>query len=382
MKELDNILARAVENNDAPFLVAALANSKKTLWSGAAGDSIAGTPANTETVFGIYSMTKAIGATAAMILVERGQLNLDTPVENTLPEFADLKLLEGFDGDTPLLRTPTKKATVRQLATHTSGLVYEFWNADIKKYLEVTGLASVLSGQKASLNYPTVFEPGERWDYGIGIDWLGQIVEAIDGRRIDAFCQQEIFDVLNMPDTRFELEGTMSARRAGVSIRGEDGNFGPLDLAPPSNPEVYGMGYCLYSTAPDYLRFLRALLNNGELDDQRILTPESVATLTANQIGDLRVKKMTSVIPALTADVDIFSGVEKTHSLGFLRLEADVPGMRAAGSQGWAGVANTHFWFDPKNDIAAVLFTQSLPFVEPPFMKVYEQFERAVYAAT
>ena len=380
MRELDAILKNAVENGDVPFMVAAVGDKNGTVWSGAAGDRVPGAAANAETVFRIYSMTKAIGAAAAMILVERGQLNLDAEVESILPEFSKIEFLEGFDRDTPILRPPRTKATVRQLATHTSGLVYEFWNADIKKYLEVTGLASVLSGQKTSLMYPMVFEAGERWDYGIGIDWLGQIVEAIDGRRIDQFCKQEIFDPLEMPDTRFEIEGTMQDRLAKVVIRGEDGEFADFELAPPSNPEFYGMGSALYSTVPDYMRFLRCLLNNGELDGQRILSAASVDTFLANHIGNLRVGKLTTVIPALTADVEVFPELTKSVSLGFLRVESDVPDMRSAGSQGWAGVANTHFWFDPKKGLAAVLMTQTLPFVEPRFVKVYKQFELGVYA--
>jgi CubicO group peptidase (beta-lactamase class C family) len=246
--------------------------------------------------------------------------------------------------------------------------------------MEVTGLPTIISGLKASRNYPLVFEPGERWDYGIGIDWLGQVVEAVDGRRIDAFCRDEIFVPLGMLDTNFEVTGDMANRLAVVKARGEDGQFADFELAPPSNPEFYGMGHALYSTAPDYMRLLRMFLNKGQLDGKRILSEAGVATMLANHIGNLRVGKLTTVAPMITADAEFFPGFEKTHSLGFMRMEEAIPGMRAAGSQGWAGVLNTHFWFDPARDVAGLLMTQSLPFVEPRFLKLYGLFERAVYA--
>ena len=186
MKDLNAILGKAVTANDVPFIVAMSGNASGVTWSGVAGERAPGIAATEDTVFRIFSMTKAIGSTAAMILIDRGKLNPDTPVEEILPQFAEIKLLEGFDGDTPRLRPPKMKATVRHLATHTSGLVYDTFSQIISKYMEATGHPTILSGLKASLNYPLSFEPGERWDYGIGIDWLCQEVEAVDGRRIAA----------------------------------------------------------------------------------------------------------------------------------------------------------------------------------------------------
>ena len=380
MSNLNTILNNAVAAEDVPFVVAMTGNSGGVTWSGEAGERTPGVAATNDTVFRIFSMTKAVGSAAAMILIDRGQLSFDTPVEEILPEYAEIKVLDGFDGDTPRLRTPRTQATVRHLATHTSGFVYEFWNADIPRYMQATGHPTVISGLKASLNYPLAFDPGERWDYGLGIDWLGQMVEAVDGRRIDAFCREEIFEPLGMPDTNFEVTESMANRLAGVKIRGEDGQFADFEMAPPPNPEVYGMGHALYSTAPDYMRFLRMFLNKGELDGQRILSEASVEAMLANHIGDIRIGKMVSVAPPLTADTEFFPGFEKSHSFGFMRMEEDVPRMRSAGSQAWAGVLNSHYWFDPANDVAALIMTQTLPFVEPRFINLYETFERAVYA--
>ena len=380
MSQLNDVIEQSVREQDVPFLVAMVGDKDGIKWSGVAGERAPGRKATEDTVFRIFSMTKAIGSTAAMILVDRGKLDPDMPVEAIIPEFNQLKVLEGFDGTTPRLRAPRAKATLRQLATHTSGLAYEFWNPDVPKYMQATDHPSILSGLKKSLFYPLVFDPGERWDYGIGIDWLGQVVEVVDGRKIDRFCREDIFDPLNMVDTRFEVEDHMASRLATVSSRGEDGKFSDFAIAPPSNPEFYGMGHALYSTAPDFMRFLRMYLNKGQLDGKRLLSEQTVQFLLSNHIGDLKVGMLKTVAPAITADAEFFPGRKKAHSLAFMRIEEDVPGMRSAGSQFWAGVLNTHCWFDPKKDVAAVLLTQSLPFVEPRFMDAYDRFERAVYA--
>jgi CubicO group peptidase (beta-lactamase class C family) len=380
MGRLDDVLSRGVSSGAAPGLVAMTGSAAGVKWTGVAGERSPGQPMTADTVFRIFSMTKAVGSTAAMILADRGKLDYDAPVDSILPEFAKIQVLDGFDGDKPRMRAPKSRATLRQLATHTSGLVYEFWNADIGRYMAATGHPTIISGLKASLFYPMVFDPGTRWDYGVGIDWLCQAVEAIDGRRIDKFVHDEILGPLKMTSTAFECEGALATRLASVNARGEDGRFAPFALAPPSHPEFYGMGHTLYSTAGDYMRFIRMYLNQGRLDGQRVLSEKAVRTMLGNHIGDLHVGKLTTAAPPITADVDLFPGTLKTHSLGFLRVEQDVPGMRAAGSQGWAGVLNTHFWFDPTRDIAGVLMTQTLPFVEPRFLDVYAEFERAVYA--
>jgi methyl acetate hydrolase len=315
-----------------------------------------------------------------MILVDRGKLNPDTPVEDILPEFSAIKVLEGFDGDKPILRSPKVKATVRHLATHTSGLEYEFWNAEMQNFMAKTGHLTILSGLKSAMFYPMMTDPGTRWGYGPNLDWLGLVVEKIDGRRIDKFCQDEIFGPLQMNDTAFELNEAMTKRLAAVKIRGDDGKFAPCELAPPSNPEVYGMGHALYSTAPDYLRFLRMFLNRGQLDGNRILSEDALDRMLSDHMNGLTFEKMVTVAPTLTADCDLFPGTRHTHSFGFLRNEVDIPGHRSAGSQSWAGVINTHYWLDLKKDIAAVFMTQSLPFLDPRFMRAFSDFERAVYA--
>lgn len=383
MTDLDRILSDAVQAQHMPFVVGMVGNAAGETWSGAAGESRQGVAARPDTVFRIFSMTKAVGSTAAMMLMDRGKLDADTPVADILPAFGDKQVLDGFDADgKPRMRAPRTKATVRHLATHTSGLVYEFWNPDMPRYMATTGLPTVLSGLREGLDYPLLFDPGTRWDYGIGIDWLGQVVEKVDGRAIDVFCRDEIFAPLGMKDTRFEVDPDIAPRLASVRMRGEDGQFADFELAPPAKPAFYGMGHALYSTAPDYLRFLRMFLNRGQLDGQRILSEAGLARMLQNQIGDIPIPLLKTAAPPVTADAEFFPGRRKSHSMAFQRIEEDVPGMRSAGSHFWAGVCNTHYWIDPAKDVAGLLMTQTLPFVEPRFMGVYEAFEQAVYRNT
>ncbi len=381
MDQLSVLLSEAVKANHAPFLVGALGTSKEVCWAGSAGENAAGVDLNENTVFRIVSMSKAVGATAAVILAGRGRLDWNTPVEEILPEFANLQVLIADKEGLFHLRTPKTKATLRELATHTSGLVYGFWDSNIARYLEKAGLPPIVSGLRASLSCPLAFDPGERWQYGSGVDWLGLAIEAIDGRSIDRFCHDEIFTPLGMVGTHFELQDDMVARLAPAFGRSSDGSFveAPINVDPPSHPEFYGMGHALYSTVHDYMLFLRMWLNRGQLDGVRILQRESVTHALENHIGNRRLQPLPTALPLAVADLTIFPNTAKSHSLCFARMEEDIPGMRSAGSQFWGGVLNTHFWFDPAHDFAGILMTQLLPFLDAGFMSVFEAFEKLAY---
>ena len=378
--KLDGVLAGAVDAGAVPYVVAVVARGDGTIYAGASGEAKPGKPADPDTVFRIFSMTKAIGSLATMLLIDRGKLTIDTPVADVIPEFSEIRLLRGFDKGHAVLVQPRETVTVRHLATHTSGLVYAPWSEEMTRYVELTNHPDAMTGRRRFLFGPQCFEAGEKWGYGIGIDWLGQIIERIDGRRIDTFCRQEIFQPLGMHDTTFEAEPQVASRLGDVYQR--QGNaFSRIELAPPADPEVYGMGHALYSTAPDYTRFLRLFLNNGSLERQRICSGDAVSAMLANQIGTVHVPRLPSLKPELSADLEYFPGVPKTHSFGFLRFESDVPAMRARGSLAWSGVANTHFWLDPESDVSGVFMTQTLPFLDPRVMQSFEAFERNVYSA-
>ncbi|GAA3213900.1 serine hydrolase domain-containing protein [Microbacterium terregens] len=380
IERLDDVLAATVASQDAPFVVAAVADTGGLRWSGTAGQDGTGEDVRLDAVFRIYSQTKAIGATALLILVDRGLVSLDTPVAQLLPDFAGVHLLDSIGLSGPVLRAPRTECTVRHLLTHTSGLAYEGLDARMTAYRGATGdpVTGILSLQTL-LSYPFVFEPGSAFAYGVGVDWVGQLVERLDGRRIDRFCAEEIFDPLGMTDTVFE-PSDRPGRIPAVRQRTPSGGFRVVDVAPPEHPAIYGLGTCLYGTALDYLRFLRMVLGGGELDGRRILSDAAVELLRTDQMpAGLSVSPITSDDHSWSCDIHPFPEVRKTWTAGFLRVEADVPGMRSAGTLSWGGILNTHYWVDPANNVAAVFMTQALPFVEPRFMDRYAQFERAVY---
>ena len=384
MSDINNILKTAATAGKVPGVVAAAATKDGIFYQGAYGKrSLAAAQGmTTDTVFRIFSMTKAITTLAAAQLIERGQLTLDTKVEDIVPAWADKPVLEGFDGDTPRTRPARSKATIRHLATHTAGLSYEIWDENIAKYLKVTDTPSILGSARGALDYPLVFDPGEKWAYGINIDWLGHIVETVSRKTLDQYCRENIFAPLGMRDTGFYASDTMRLRLAGAHRRAENGELEAMELdLPPPTPELQCGGHGLFSTASDYMQFLLMLLNNGTYNGARILKPETVGMMTENQIGDLRVTEMKTVMPHLSNNAEFFPGMPKTHNLGFVTNLEQAPGRRNRGSHCWAGLANTYYWWDPKAGVAGVILQQILPFVDPEAIKLYEDFEKAVYAS-
>jgi CubicO group peptidase (beta-lactamase class C family) len=334
-----------------------------------------------DTVFWIHSMTKAITGTACMQLVEQGRLDLDAPAADVMPALAAPRVLEGFDAQgEPLLRPARGTITLRHLLTHTSGFVYETWNANQLAYLRKTGLSRYGSFTDPDHVLPLAFDPGSAWQYGIGIDWAGKMVEAASGETLEAYMRAHILDPLGMHDTGYRLTDRVRGRLAGSHERAADGTLKAAPFDAPQDPSQFYGGGGLYGTAVDYMRFLSMLLHGGTLDGVRILQPETVATMGRNHIGDVLVGKLHAALPAMSNDVELFPAIPKKWGLSFLINTADVPGARRAGSLAWAGLRNTYFWLDPASRIAGVLMTQLLPFADPPVLDTLDRFERAVYA--
>src|ERR1700733_6788210 len=267
---IDRLLSDAVDADTFSGVAAIVVDRDGVLYDSTAGD------AAPHTIFRIASMTKALATTGALQLVEQGRLDLDATVESILPEFGQLQVLDGFDGDTPLLRSPKTKATVRQLASHTSGCGYFFTNEQLLRYAEMTGLPSVISGLKASLMSPLARDPGTQWEYGISTDWLGLVVEAVSGQTLDAYLAQSLYAPLGMSDTSFAPSDEQRARLMELQLRMPDGSLGPLELDVPDDPEWASAGHGSYGTITDYGRFMRAMLRDGELDGVRVLDAATV----------------------------------------------------------------------------------------------------------
>jgi len=381
--KLNNLLAAAINDGSIPGLVATVATDKEVLYSNAFGArQLSGdAPMQTDSVMWIASMTKAITTAAAMQCVERGDVALDTPVVDYLPEIGESRVLEGFDAEgKPQTRAPKRPVTLHHLLTHTSGFSYEIWNADIGKYQQATGLPGALNAEKNSLKMPLVFDPGEAFEYGISLAWAGRAIEAVTGKRLGEYLQANLFDPLGMTDTAFQIRLDMRERLVSMHARGEDGGLSLFPFETPQAPEVQLGGEALYGTALDYQRFLRMLLNGGELDGNRVLRADSVAQMSKNQIGDLDFAPMRTAAPPLSHDTDFFPGMQQKWSYGFLINTEETPEGRPAGSLSWAGLSNCYYWLDPKNNVTGALYSQLLPFFDPKMVALFREFESAVYS--
>jgi methyl acetate hydrolase len=380
--EADAVLHKAVVNGDVPGVVAAATDRGGTIYEGGFGERVLGSGAamTTDTVGWIASMTKALTGTAAIQLVEQGRLELDRAAADWLPELAEAQVLEGFDdAGQPLTRPPRRPITLRHLLTHTAGFSYEIWSEQVIRYQQAKGIPGIITCQNAALSTPLLFDPGERWEYGINIDWAGKMVEAASGKRLGAYMQENIFEPLGMGDTAFKLRPDMRARLAKMHQRGADGGFAPLDLEIPQDPEFEMGGGGLYGTVGDYLKFVRMILNRGAADGHQVLQPETVDMMARNQMGECRVRAVKTAMPPLSNDAEFFPGMPKTWGLTFMINMEQAPTGRTAGSLAWAGLANSYYWIDPKKGIGGVYLTQILPFADEKSLPLFFEFERTVY---
>jgi CubicO group peptidase (beta-lactamase class C family) len=385
IEPIHRALEAAVEAGRIPGVAAAAATADGVIFEGAAGrrNAVRPEPMTADAVFRIASMTKAITAAAAMQLVEQGRLALDQPAKEILPLLGETKVLVGFDAKGAILRKPRSEITLRRLLTHTAGFAYDIWNADMARYMRENEIPPMRTGRLAALAVPLVRDPGERWEYGVNIEMVGRIVETVSGLDLEVYMQKHILGPLGMRDTSYIARPSCEHRLATVHGRKADGTLDVIDNPPidEAKREFFPGGGGLYSTAPDYLRFLRALLNGGELDGARILKSETVALMGENHMGALDVQPLPSHNPHLSAPVDLMPGITKKWGLSFLINSEALPGARGAGSLAWAGLNNTYFWLDPKAKVAGVFMTQILPFADPIVLDAFERFERAVYEA-
>jgi CubicO group peptidase (beta-lactamase class C family) len=237
-----------------------------------------------------------------------------------------------------------------------------------------------MSGRLAGLRRPLAFDPGERWEYGINIDWIGRLVEAASGRTLDAYLREHIFEPLAMRDTGFVPTPEQRARQAQLYQREAGGALTPQPFPPLTTPEFFAGGGGLSSTGSDYLRFLEMLLHGGTLDGARVLRPDSVALMNRNQTGELSAGVLKTANPLLTHDVDFFPGAPVRWGLGYMLNLEPGPNGRGAGTLSWGGLFNTYYWLDPGRRVAGVILTQILPFADPAVVRLYGAFERGVYA--
>jgi methyl acetate hydrolase len=372
---IDEAMRRAVEHKDVAGVVVMAADRKGVIYQGTFGVADIGEarPLKLDALFRIASMTKAITSTAAMQLVEQGRFAVEDPVAKYLPEFAKLSVIESFDAATGAyrVRPATRQVTIRHLFTHTSGLGYGFTNPIVRDFKPRAGEGYPVG--------PLVFEPGERWLYSTSTDWLGRLVERISGQSLEDYFGQHIFTPLGMADTSYFVPKDKEARLVTVNRRLADGSMVKDAIQPPTSGFTPIGGGGLSSTASDYIRFTRALLNGGALDGARILTAGSVALMGQNQIGAIGVPAQKTAIPERSDDFSFIADGRDKWGLGFLITADAVPGKRSAGSLSWGGINNTYYWLDPARGITGVIMMQFLPFADRKALALYDTFERGVY---
>jgi methyl acetate hydrolase len=383
--KIDALLRVAIDAGDVPGVIAMVTDRHSVIYEGAYGKRILGqpTPMTVDTVVWIASMTKALTAAGAMQLVEQGKLDLDAPAAKVVPDIATIEVLEGFDAaGQPRTRPPKRPITLRHLLTHTAGFGYDTFSDDLTKYQAAKNIPGIIACQNATLRTPLLFDPGERWFYGINYDWAGKMVEAASGKKLGVYLQENLFAPLGMTSTAFKITPSMRERLARVHQRGDNDAFTPLiQLELPQEPEFEMGGGGLYGTAGDYLRFVRLILNRGNAGGNQLLKPETVELMTRNNMGDSRVTPLKTTAPVLSNDVEFFPGLPKTWGLGFQINVEKAPTGRPPGGLMWAGFANTYYWIDPTTGIGGVYLSQVLPFADRKSLSLYYAFETAMYAA-
>lgn len=381
----DTILNYSVHRaGGVPGVVAMATGRHGNFYEGCAGKRSLGSdqPMTPDSVMALFSATKALTGVCLMQLVEEGKLTLDDAARQYAPEIAELQVLDGFDtAGQPKVRPPSRDITVRDLMLHISGLGYEFFNEDDLKYRTVKGIPTVVSGSFASIRTVLLHDPGERWTYGVSLDWLGRIVEQQRGKRLGEVMAERIFLPLGMNDTGFTLTDSMRARLAVLHDRAQDGRLTPLpDLILPQPPEMDMGGHGLYATVGDYMKFIRMFLNDGAGPNGRVLKAGTVEQMSKNGLpGSMTSGGWKTTIASLSNDGEFDPGITKTWAYTFQRNEEDTATGRPAGSLMWAGLGNLFYWIDRKNGIGGFWGSQILPFQDVASYPGFVDFEAAVY---
>ena len=339
-------------------------------------DTASAAPMAVDTLAQIASMTKALVSVGAMQLVEQGRLTLDGDIGEVLPELANPQVLEGFGPDgQPQTRPAKRPLTLRHLLTHTSGFGYSFIHPEVLQVYAARGMPK--AGSLDTIRMPLMFDPGERWEYGVSTDWAGLAIEAVTGERLNDYLTANLFEPLGMKDTAFRP--ALPDHAAKVHVRGADGALNPSPLYI-GGGEFDGGGGGGTSTAPDYARFVRMLLNGGELDGSRVLKAETVAEMGRDHVAPLRAGYMGTAMPDIAQPYDTFPDQHTGWGLGFLINPEPGPNGRSPGSLAWAGIFNSYYWIDPTSGVGGVFVSQLSPFGDPGALDCFAALERMAYA--
>ncbi|MDO6442611.1 serine hydrolase [Marinobacter sp. 2_MG-2023] len=383
---LDSVLRQTTgRHGGAPGVVAMVTDQERNIYEGAAGVREQGkqTPMDLDTVFAIFSTTKAITSVCALQLLEEGLLRLDDPVGKYLPEIDKLHVLEGFGADGQArLRPPKRRITVSDLLLQTSGLCYDFFSAEDKKYRELKDIPSIITCTRESIQTVLQHDPGEAWTYGVNTDWLGLVVEKLRGQRLGEVMHERVFQPLGMVDTAFSVSDDMVARRATIHSRAADGQLVPVpELALPAKPVMDMGGHGLYGTVRDYMKFIRMVLNDGAGEHGRVLKPETAHLLAKDGYADtsIPIGLWETSDPSLANSGEFMPGVDKGWSHAFMINREQAPTGRSPGSMAWTGLANSYLWIDKARGVGGYWATQILPFYDCASYPGFYEFEATTY---
>lgn len=366
--------AAATAKGDVPGVVTLIVNRDGVIYEGAQGkqDVAKGLAMKPDAIFRIASMTKPVTSVALMMLVDAGKVGLDDPVSKYLPEFKSRPVIAKFnEADASYTTRPAKREiTIRHLLTHSSGLGYAFTNPTIKKIVDAT--------KKNEPDLPLLHDPGEKWTYSAATRVVGWVVEKVSGEKLDVYLQKQIFEPLKMVDTAHVVPAAKVSRVVTVHSR-KGGKLTEAPNDPKQESPVRGDGG-LYSTAQDYARFVRMLLNGGTLDGAKILSPKAVQMMSAMPADGPVMQTQPDANPDRTRPFPIGAGKDK-FGLGFQVSAADpqYAAFRSPGSLAWGGINNTHFWIDPKRQIAGIVLMQVLPFYDEASVGLLRGVEGQVY---
>ncbi len=372
---LSTFLGDAVARGDVPGIVAIVVDRDKVLYHEAFGkQNVAkNVPMAKDTIFRIASMTKAVTSVGVMQLVEQGKLGLDDDVSKYLPRLKNPQVFSKVDekAGTYLTQPAKRPITIRELLTHTSGVGYSWSDHGL-------AIAQKKTGATNDSELPLVNEPGAQWTYGASTRVLGEVIEKISGERIDAYLETHILGPLGMRDTSYTVPQDKYSRV--ITVHQKANNAITETQNPTPIPATIRGDGGLFSTASDYSRFVQMILNRGQLGGVRILKESTVAEMSKNQTGSVKVRLQPTADPLRSKPYPLGAG-EDVWGLGFqiAAPKTPNPSMRSPGSLSWAGINNTFYWIDPQKQVGAVLLMQMLPFYDEAALRVLNGFEERVY---
>ena len=385
-QKLDIEIDKLFENSGIPALSVIITDKDQNIYEKYLGfQNIENkTSFSKSSIVRIASMTKPITSLCVFQLIEKNLLSLETNLEEIDDRFKNVKIIKKDEYDNIHYIKSQNKIKIKHLLNHTSGYGYQFLNPEIKYLVDNNLLQDLMNDGDKFLDAPILFEPGTKWNYGIGLDILGHLIEKITNQKLENYMKENIFNLLNMNNTSFNLNNNDFENLAYVYTINKkkeiqiDNFFEELQNKRIKR-EFHAGGGGLFSTTQDYTKFMRVFLNNGFVNNHQIISKESIDKMTSNQIGDLLVKRTPSVDETLASTIKTNEEIEKKFGYGFMINNETTNEGRPKGSISWSGIFNTTFWIDFKNQIGCAVFMQNLPNINELTYEAFCEIENNIY---